>query len=294
MSFGIFSTAIYDLALDKDTTSITGAPYIIPSLVASGTNIAAYILSNRYLSETLADKRASLDGYVIADISTYQMIISTKSNQIRIFGLKFSENSILLLFINSLFTLIYQGYSIISFDWSTMEMSKGGLNLKFDHIVAINIPFIIIVLIILYKYPYIHRKIGALNLFKVGFPAAGILFILSLIVSLIAKTGSKFIVLLLHAILNSTKTGAIILRGISFDLLIAESAEAHGNLGTLYGISNILSGAISLAVYYIFIIFSDLSIENNLPFPLNYSCTWLLCILSLFGYWLSSKIKSTA
>ncbi|KXN68534.1 MFS general substrate transporter [Conidiobolus coronatus NRRL 28638] len=293
-ALGVSFAAIYDMVLDRDTTSINGVPYIIPSLVASGISVGAYIISNRYLSETLNDKRAYLDEYDIAGISTDQIMISTKSTQVRIFGLKFSKNSIILIAVASLLNLIYKGYFVISQSWPTMELSKGGLNLKFEHISVVKLLFSIILFTILIKYPYIYKKIGALKLFKVSFSAAGILFIFSLILTLIAKIGSTFIVLSLYAILFSIKMGIALLKDITFDLLLADSAEDSGNLGTLFGISNILFGAIYLVVSYLSITFSDLSIENNLPFPLNYSCTWFLAILSLVGYWLSLKIKHTA
>ncbi|KXN68536.1 hypothetical protein CONCODRAFT_9208, partial [Conidiobolus coronatus NRRL 28638] len=284
---------LYGVSFDPLIPSIAGLPHLIPSLIASGIIFAAFILSYRYLDETLTYKKSNLDEYTNAEKSTSQAITLEKSNQVGKFELKLPKNSLLLLTGSSLLTLIYGGYSRITQDWPTLELSKGGLNLKSYHTLVTTLLFFITELAILKKYPYIYKKIGALKLFKTGFSAAGALFIFSLILTLLAKTGSTFIVLSLYAILFSIERGINTLTEISFDLLLTESAEASGNLGTLYGISSTLSGAISLILPYIFVIFSDLSIENSLPFPFNYSITWFLAILSLTGYWLSSKIKST-
>jgi MFS family permease len=284
---------LHDLVLDANTASVTRFPYLIPSLIASFTSFVALILSYIYLNETLIHKESKLDGYLIADIPTDQTVISTKLNQIKIFGLNFSKNSLLLLTVDSLLILVYNGYDRVIQDWPTLELSKGGLNLKSDHILAVSPLMAITAVTILIKYRHIYKKISAINQFKVGFVISGILLILSLILTLVAKIESTFKVLSLYAILVSIGDGINVLTSISFDLLLSESAESSGNLGTLYGISRNLLSVIFLVLPYVFNALSILNIENNLPFPFNDNLTWLLVILSLIGYWLSSKIKLT-
>jgi hypothetical protein len=289
-----------DVDFNKGVPPVTGFPYLIPSLIASGINIAAYTLSYYSLHETLANNRTKSDEFVNVEKIADQTMTLAKSKKVSIFRLNFSRNSLLLLILSSLLSLIYQVYPKILVSWSTADSSKGGLNLKSGYTLALVPLSPIIAVTILLKYPYIIKNFSALKQFKAGFPAVGVLFILSIILTLIAKSGNTFALLSLYAILYSIESGISTLRNISFDLLLAESAELSGNLATLYSISSILSGISSiftgviLAIPVVFKQFSTFSTENSLPFPLNSIISWLLVILSLVGYWLSSKIEITS
>ncbi|KXN65957.1 MFS general substrate transporter [Conidiobolus coronatus NRRL 28638] len=267
-----FVSHLNDMDFDKNITSIEGFPYLIPSLIASGISVAAYFLSYHCLSETLTDNRSKSDEPVIVEKLTDQTTTLAKSKKFTIFGLSFSRNSLLILILSSLLSLIYETYSKISQDWLTTDSSKGGLSLKPKHIMVVTPLYPIITGTILMKYPYVVKNFGILKQFKAGFPAVGVLFILSIILTLIAKIGSIFTILSLYAIFYSIQSGISTLRDISFDLLLIESAEISGNLGTLYGISSILSGissifsGIILALPYVFKQLSTFSTENNFLF----------------------------
>jgi MFS family permease len=285
---------------DKGTISIAGFPNLIPSLIASGISIAAYILSYYYLRETLTDNRSKSDESAIVEKKTDQTMTLAKSKKISIFGLNLTRNSLLLLILSSLLSLVYPVYFIILKDCLITVSSKGGLNLKPEHTLVVAPLSPIIMVTILLKYPYIIKNFSALKQLKAGFPAVGVLFILSIILTLIAKSGNTFVILSLYAILYSIESGINTLRNISFDLLLAESAEIFGNLATLYSISNVFSGISNifgtgiLMAPLFFKQFSTFSIQNSLPFPLNCIISWFLVILSLIGYWLSSKIEITS
>jgi MFS family permease len=288
-----FVSHLHDVKLNRDMSFVSRLLYIIPSLIGSGISVAAYITSDRFLDETLAVKGSKNDRSAITDTPSSQKITLKESNQIGLFGLNFSKDSLLVLIGSSLLTLVIKVYSKMSKEWPKMEISKGGLNLNTLHLMSVSPLLSIMVVSIFFKHHYIYKKIGALKQFKVGFIATGVLFVLSLVLTLIAKTGSTFIVLSLFAILCSIKSGITILKGISFDILLTESAEFYGNLGTLYGISNTLSGATYLIINYASKSISSFSTENTLPFPLNFKLTWILVVFSLIGYWLSSKINNT-
>ncbi|KXN65958.1 hypothetical protein CONCODRAFT_87653 [Conidiobolus coronatus NRRL 28638] len=295
-----FVSHLNDMDFDKDRTSIEGFACLFPGLIAGGINIVAYFLSYYCLNETLTDNRSKSDEPAIIEKQTDKTTALTRSKKISIFGLSLSKNSLLLLILSSLLSLIYQTYSKISQDWLTMDTSKGGLSLKFENIMIVTPLSPIIMVTILLKYPYICNKIDALKQFKAGFSAVGVLFILSVILTLFSKIDSTFAVLSIYAILYSIESGISTLRNISFDLLLTESAEVSGNLATLYNISSILStisgifSGIILGLPYVFKQLSTFSTENNFPFPLNCITSWFLLILSLIGYWLSSKIEITA
>jgi MFS family permease len=267
-------------------------PSLIPCSIACGINIIAFILSHCYLSETLGNSVNSEENDNSISSTNHPNTLG-ESELYTIFGLSISKDSILIVTGFLLIAVIFNGFGAVFIDWSSNEVSKGGLNLSANQISICLASSSIISLLALILYHSIHKRLGSLKLYKTFFLPSAALFILSSMITLVASTGNAPVIITLVIFLVSTLNIFDYLQDISLNLLLIESSELTGNLGILFGISSALTSTFKFIVPGLFLSIYEFSTERGLPFPLNYNLVWIiLTIVTLIGYLSSSEIEN--
>jgi MFS family permease len=290
----IIAAIAFQIGLKISTQLIQSElPILFSCLISSGVNIICFVLSHLYLSETLG-KNANLEEKDNDILSTNHFSILAGFDLYTILGLSISKNSIMIVTGFPLIAVIFNGFKTIFNYWPRNEVSKGGLNLEhFNYGKMYLVILAIVILSIHTLYSSIHKRLGSLKLYKAFFLPAAVVFILSSMITLVARTGNASVVLILLLFAVSSLEIFNYFQHISLHLLLIDSSESTGNLGTLFGISGALVNVFNFIIPSLFQLIYKYSTESGLPLPLNYNLVWIiLTTAALIGYWLSSKIKN--
>jgi MFS family permease len=266
----------------------TELPYKIPCLIGTIASIIAAIISHFCLDETLGNK-INEDTNNSTNSLAKQPKTLPDSELTTELGLTISKDSKYIFNGLGNVTFVFSGFTTIVRDWATNEVSNGGLNLKLEHFnMTIEANSFITALSVMLLYPSLHRNYGSYKLYKSIFLPTGVIFTISSILRLIAKTGNSSVVLSLFAVIFSVLTILHIIQEISLDLLLIDSSKLTNNLATLFGISNVIANILNCQI--LFNLLFNLSTDEALPFPLKFNLYWaLLGLASFIGYRFCSK-----
>jgi MFS family permease len=266
---------------------------LIPCLISTSINAVAYILSRYYLDETMDENRPSLNIVNAKNESCENLDKLSKPEQSALSGLNMSKNSKLILIGSLLAALSQSWFSSIDSDWFGRLETDKYLNFLGEN-VYISALLNITTVGALTIYPYIIKKVGALNVYRPLLPLTSVTFVLYSKLTHLTKIRFEPIIFISLGFLSSVHIGFSCLYNTSSNLLLAESSEVTKNLGTLYGISSALDNIALLTTKPIFSAIQKISTYNMLPSLLSYNnLNWgLLTTLSLTGYWVSTKIKN--
>ncbi|KXN65096.1 MFS general substrate transporter [Conidiobolus coronatus NRRL 28638] len=223
-------------------------PFLISCIIACGINIITFILSHLYLSETLGNS-VNLEGNDSAVLLTNHSDSLSESELYTILGLNISKDSILILIGFPLITVISVGFCNISIHWFSNEVGKGGLNLKENQITICLVVSSITSLVTLILYSSIHKRLGSLKLYRNFFLPTAVVFIISSMITLVARTGNVPAVITLAIFAISALEIFSYLQNISLNLLLIESSELTGHLGSLFGVSCALENTFRLVAF---------------------------------------------
>jgi MFS family permease len=267
-------------------------PYFLPCLVSGLLNLGNAVLAYFYLDETLKVSTGS-DTETLIESSTLNSSSSTANN------LQSSppapvDNTIsitskLIIVGGALLTLTGVIFNELIVLWSATDIPLGGLN--FDHkdiAKALSLTGGVILIAQLVIYPRLQKTMGTLTLYRNIFPIYTLVCILIPMTNLFAKSNAQLLMWssLLALIFIRAACHTISVTGIN--ILLVESAEGKGNLGTLNGINQTLGGVSrSLGPAFTGIIYSY-SLSNGFSFPFDFHLVWYLMALSAFACYLNS------